>query len=91
MTFLGSLEDKEKLGHPTGCEIIWYEIIEALTGIMIGFQRRLSFIFAQVLVQISVHAFIVILRVIHCERITSSELDVVEYLIFRDFLCLEFQ
>lgn len=46
---------------------------------MIGLQRRLRLVFAQVLVQIGVHAFVVILRrVIHVERMTSSELDVVE-------------
>lgn len=48
---------------------------------MVGFQRCLIFILAQILVQVRIHAFVVILRVIHVERTTSSELDVDEYLI----------
>lgn len=55
------------------------EVIAQLTGIMVGLQRRLRLVLAEILVQIGVHAFVVILRrVIHDARITSSELDVVE-------------
>lgn len=50
---------------------------------MVGFQRCLIFILGQVLVQVRVHAFVVILlRVIHGEKMISSELDVDEYLFF---------
>lgn len=46
----------------------------SLTSIMVRLQRCLVFILAKVLVQVWVHAFVVILlRVIHDERITSSE------------------
>lgn len=45
-------------------------IIAALTGIMVWFQRCLIFILAEILVQVSVHAFVVILWwVIHSERL----------------------
>lgn len=42
-------------------------MLAALTSVMIGLQRRLILILAQVLVQVGVHTFVVILRVIHCE------------------------
>lgn len=63
------------------CDCMFREVIEALTGIMIWLQRRLVLVLAQVLVQIGVQAFVVILRMIHGERMISSELDVcvVEY------------
>lgn len=40
---------------------------------MIRLQRRLIFILAKILVQVRIHAFIMILRVIHYERIASTE------------------
>lgn len=82
------MEFREVFGcDATGCVIkalFARDNCPALTGIMIRFQRRLRLVLAEILVQVRVHAFVVILRrVIHCERIASSELDVDEY--FYDF------